>query len=382
MNAKTLAKKFAAISMIAAMVVTAPAVAFAATESGGVTSSGSSNGHVGQKKTMVTLPTITAEDLEFIVDPERLIDATSSAAAGGGYVGYMSDGNTITANAAGVYFKKNEAQSGSAAFHVLNVGTNDVDITMTATKKAATDGATVMALTSDAAIFDAGKITTGPASLFMGLYGGHYKPATAGYTGSSALNGDVNVSAITDQAAKVTMTLSGSTANYAVTASSAGYDFKLKSDVTTVTDPAANFWDYGEFSLEGACQQGDATDLDAPEFEITWSWEGADDEYGAGIKDGYATVQKFGNTFVLLTKPSESTTFTGLTADSQITSFELKLNDGNYVNAKDKVMIYEEMAGITYNDAVTKVGEMQAGDVVTVKIVVDGNTYVSPYTVS
>jgi hypothetical protein len=263
MNAKKLAKKFAAVSMAAAMVFTAPAVAFADNPGSSAISQGTSNSHVDRHKTLVTLPTVGEHDFDFIVDPERLIDATS-----GGTAGIDKDGNTVTPNAAGVYFTNNVNSANSASFNIVNIGTEDITATVKLSKETITpqSGYTEMALSDGAANWTK---TDGAAVLQMEL------KAEAKIDDASPIHAS---GVITDTAVELSLPISGSAANYEITSNGgAGYKFQIKSDVSSVTDPAAG-WDHAEFYLDGNCQEGSAKGLEAPKFKVTWEFEGPDNE--------------------------------------------------------------------------------------------------------
>jgi hypothetical protein len=256
MNAKRLAKKFAAISMIAAMVVTAPSVAFAG--GGSATSTGSTNGHWDGKKVQVTFTTEPADNMfEYMVDPEGWIMATSDSSSS---IGWSKAGKAVTANAANVYFTNNGAKSGSAAVEAWNHSTVDVDLKINV-KPVIDAEKTYMALT-DAAAVQTAVPKTQAAALCMSLDTKHYNDTTYA------------AHAITDTAAGVTdtITLTSSAANFDITTSeSAGYGYAIKAG--KVTSGSGADFDGGCFQLSGICQSGGADpNAEVPSFAITWSW--------------------------------------------------------------------------------------------------------------
>jgi hypothetical protein len=98
------------------------------------------------------------------------------------------------------------------------------------------------------------------------------------------------------------------------------------------------------------------------------------------VVEAHAAVQNFNGSYVLLAKKSADEAF-DIEAKSDVTSFRLKLNEGNYVDAMAKGMVYQGMVGVTYADAQTLLSfsTLQAGDEITMEIVIDGTTYEATY---
>lgn len=123
-----------------------------------------------------------------------------------------------------------------------------------------------------------------------------------------------------------------------------------------------------------------------PEFDIVYSvTDVADEEEEEEVTPttAYAAVQNFGGTtgYVLLAKKSESEAFS-ISALSDVTSYKLKLNSGDYVDAMAKGMVYQGMVGVTYSNAQTLLGftSLQTGDKITIQLVIGGTTYEAVFT--
>jgi hypothetical protein len=149
-------KKLTALIMALAMVMSLAAVAWATdgdeeeevadatTEDGadnsdtGVVGVGTYEGSVDQEVFRVTLPTTTPSDLQFILDPQKLITETEGSRLGD-EASFEPDATLFFRNAA---YDAEEADDGeyeyssdTAHFTVINKGATDVDVELTVTAK-------------------------------------------------------------------------------------------------------------------------------------------------------------------------------------------------------------------------------------------------------
>lgn len=209
-----------------------------ATGTGTGTGTGTFEGHVDKDVVAVTLPTATATTFAYKMDPEGLIAATNSAKysdasfEAGKNVYFLSSTDTWT--------------SESEKLKVVNKGTVDVDVTVSAK----TDANSEVAMSTT----DTFESTDEDAKLYLGLKVAN-QPAvavdTAGTTG------------------KVVVGLKGNEENFEITTTDSGYAFSAKSGVPDTA------WNNFEFGLTGACNpNGDysAEGLAGSDVTVTWSY--------------------------------------------------------------------------------------------------------------
>lgn len=220
----------------------------AATGSGSGTGTGSFEGHVDKEVVAVTLPTDSnTTTFAYKMDPEGLIAATNNAK-------YSTDTFEPGAN---VYFKSTAGTytwaKDSDKLKVINRGTVDIDVTITAKTAANND----VAMSTDKTFQDTDKA----AKLYLGLQVAN-QPEVAIDT--------------TDTAGKVTVGLKGNGDNYEITSvDGGGYGYTAK---TGVPDTA---WNSFEFGLTGTCNpNGDysAENLNGSNVTVTWSYAVRDSE--------------------------------------------------------------------------------------------------------
>lgn len=228
------------------MVLSMATVAFAEDPTSGTGSgTGSFEGHVKKDVTKVTLPTASADTFAYKMDPEGLIAATNNANYSG--ASFEKDANVYFLSSANTYTKD------SAKLKVVNKGTADVDVTVTAKMDAEND---------KIAMADSGTFAEDDtaAKLYLGLIVAN-KQAEA-------------VTASDDSTASVTVGLRGNTDNYEIKANGTSYEYTAKEGV------ADTAWNSFEFGLTGACNpKGDYSDeaLAASNVTVTWSYAAHDD---------------------------------------------------------------------------------------------------------
>lgn len=386
MFSKSLKKKVAVLLtgiMVLGMTVSASAATGTLTGSNDSNGTGSFEGTVDRAVVNVTLPTVAAgtSPFSFIYDPEGLIEETHGKA-------YGEDYNTAFPAGKYVFFKTGDKQFGeeSTEYTVSNNSSVSVNVTL---KIDVTPGAKDAALVSESKVpddYDPQNPTTKPSmapSIFLGLVVDGDADATAGDK-----NGTY---ALTENTVTKTFNLAGVPGNFHVSANEVyGEDVtKYPHGYSFLENDDASGWKELQFKLKGKANKvANAAGMTAPDLKVTWSFamageaEAEEEEETVTPVDAYSAVQNFDGTYVLLTKPSESTTFEGLTAVSGITSYELKLNDGAYVDAIDKAMVYQGMVGVTYQDAQAKLGfeGLESGDKITTKVVIGETTYVAVFT--
>lgn len=281
MKSKMLKKALAgtlAATMVLGMSVTAFAQTGTATGSGSGTGTGSFEGHVDKEVVAVTLPTDSdTATFAYKMDPEGLIAATNSA---------KYSGATFEPGA-NVYFQSatNTWTKDSAKLKVINKGTVDVDVTVTAK----TDANTNVAMSTSKTF---GEDDTA-AKLYLGL--------------QVANQAEVAVDT-TETAGKVTVGLKGNGDNYEITSvEGGGYGYTAK---TGVPDTA---WNSFEFGLTGACNpKGDysASGLAGSNVTVTWSYAVRAADSSAALLDANAVANA---------APSIVTKEYSLTTDTPVT---------------------------------------------------------------
>lgn len=209
-----------------------------------LTASGNFEGHVNKSVVNVQLPTVSADDYNFIIDPELLINATNHEK----YPDATFTGTT------GVYFptsvedgKVNYTDT-SVAGQVTNKSSVSVNVTMSIKLTDLNDSITMVSENA---------VNTGTgANLWLAVTNGSRKVA------------------VEDTTAKLTENILGADGNYIVSYNKASDTYQY------VIDPAAsNSWGTATLSLTGKCNtNGDwsASGLsEESKIEVTWSYEDA-----------------------------------------------------------------------------------------------------------
>ena len=395
-------KRFVAIMLTAAMVIGSSAMAYADPQ---FDYAGDVEGWVNKKIFTVLVPTASANALKMLIDPQKLIKDTAAAAKEGLSANDFDDATVLfprTETGAGI--KKFSSTSDSIS--MANVGTVSVNFTIAVDL---TDLGTIVLSDNKTTINN----TTDKAVLFVEMLKGtlpgnnssgvdwadanlkKWQAVGAGGTGATdaivvSQNKSVTLSADVVPTVKNLYKVSWN--------STEEYTYGIpKTSVSTAKINAYAATD-GLFKTQfsGTTNNGDLVawrDAKAsqPKLTLTYSFETVEDgvdvdekDLPADTVDAYANVQDFGGStgYVLLTKPSESSTFEGLTSASQITDYKLKYNNGSYVDVIDKVMVYNGMVGITYVNAKAALGfdSLSAGDKITIQVVYDDTTYEAVYT--
>jgi len=238
-------KKIAAVVLAATMVLGSSLTAFADDPAGGnsgsISGTGTSEGHVEKQVLNVVLPTVEAgtSPFAYTMDPERLIQGTDAAK--------YADGTTFPAEETdtGVYFLTgtNTYANTSNVLQAINKSSCAVTLTV---KVKATAGANDITLATSATP------ATDAAELYLGL----------------SVGDTVTVVSASEQT--VTKTIAGSPANFEVAVVSDAYTYQEKADATT--------WKAVNISMTGAVSNHDiAANTTAPTIDITWSWAKAAD---------------------------------------------------------------------------------------------------------
>lgn len=240
-------KKILAGMLAMTMIFGSTLTAFAAETSGSSTGTGTFEGHVDQNVVLVQLPTQTTDLYNYTIDPEGLIAKTGASKYGEEVT--FEEGKSV-------YFQSeaNKYTGKSAAAKVVNMGTVDIDLTVTAKTAENTKVTMVDAVSEFAESTD--------ALLFLELDVSGQKAAVK-----------------TDDTGKVEVGLCGNPANYEVQydTESGKYVFGTKANTP------ATAWNYCEVTLSGACNTaGDwsAEALAASDVTVTWSYaaqDGTDD---------------------------------------------------------------------------------------------------------
>ena len=243
-------KRFLAVALSATMVFGSTLTAFAedpdpteqATGGGNGTGAGSTEGYVNTLKTKVLVPTEEAINagLNFHVDPQRLITATSKAA--------HPDWTLPETGDTGVYFLTGDKTytNTSSTFNIANLGTGDVTFTIKVEAAASETPTTDIPFDTKANVTAEDPTA---AKLYIGALIG--KEATAVAVSSTAIEKDV--------------ILAGKLDNYEYTYDAEdGYDYVIKS--------GENTWNAVPISFEGAITNF-ATDKTVPGVKLTYSWK-------------------------------------------------------------------------------------------------------------
>ncbi len=271
-------------TMVLGMGTTVFAQTGTATGTGTGTGTGDFEGHVDKEVVAVTLPTATSATFSYKMDPEGLIAATQGTKHPGATfeegknVYFLSSANTWT--------------SESEKLKVVNKGTVDVDVTVSA-KTAANADLAMSATDSFAADDDAAK-------LYLGLKVAD-KTAVAVDTGETG---------------KLTVGLKGNEDNYEIAAIDSGYAYNTKAGVPDTA------WNSFEFGLTGACNpKGDYSKagLAASNVTVTWSY---------AVREDDSTADMLTENAVSDAAPSIGTTTYTLTMDTPL-DVNVNLGAGN-----------------------------------------------------
>ena len=259
-------KRGVAIALAAAMVFGSSLVTFAAGEtSGESTGTGSSEGHVEQKKTNVVLPTLAegaASPFTYTMDPEGLVSGTDHAK--------YENAEFPTTGDTGVYFNNGQKSDSdttivyantSTALQAVNKSSHAIELTV---KAEAVTAATDIPLVAKDAI-----ATATEASLYLGLI----------------VNAEAAVAVTADTAAAKTVTVAGTPANFkvAATADKSGYEYReltlaeyqaLDGNSGKTQNDLDATWQRATFKLEGSTTTDKAitSATTAPSVKVTWSW--------------------------------------------------------------------------------------------------------------
>lgn len=394
-------KRFVAVMMTAAMVIGSSAMAFGGEGSLGG-NEGEFEGWVNKKVFSVLVPTADANAFKMIIDPQGLIKETNAAAKEGLSANDFEAGATVLFPRSEPTQPKYGKESDSVS--MANVGTVSVNYAITAAvtgldgKIDLSASQNMAGIEDKAMLFVEMKKGVLPAGTFATENGARWDAAKAGgSTADDAIvlssNKAVEVSANWIQAVKD---------EYKVSYNGTEYTYGISQNGVAAAKAAA-YGDPFKFSFVGETNDGDlkawkeaigvkpvltitynitTLDADADEQDISESTD--EQDIPESTVEAYANVQDFGGStgYVLLTKPSESSTFEGLTSASQITGYKLKYNNGSYVDVIDKVMVYNGMVGITYVNAKAALGfdSLSAGDKITIQVVYDDTTYEAVYT--
>lgn len=240
-----------ALTMVLGMSMTALADTGTLTGSGQTESDGTFEGHVDKNVVSVMLPTVAEESdvFAFTMDPEGLIVATANQK----YPDATFTGDT------GVYFltATNTYTANSAKLKVTNMGTVDVDVTLTA--QATVD--------STITVKDNSNFTGADAGLYLGL-------VIDGTVSAGDAVATLAVNSTEDgDASKTVVGLKGRDANYEVSVSGNDYVYAKKDGVS------ATAWNSFTFGLTGACDKNanwEDVSTENTSVTVTWAYAKAD----------------------------------------------------------------------------------------------------------
>lgn len=304
-----------------------------------LTASGNFEGHVEKSVVNVTLPTVSADNYNFIIDPEALIQQTD---------GKRYPNATFDPTAKGVYFAngvnastgKTEYGATSVMPDVINKSSVSVNVTMSIEL---TDLNPSIKTVSESAV-DVGT----DANLWLAVTDGTTKEEVVGTTAS------------------MTKTIAGTAANYVVSWNEADgeYQYVIKESV------ADSSWAKAALGLTGACNtNGDwsASSLsEGSTVEVTWKYEAV----GVGT-EGVASVLAYNKTYYLVLAGVDSAAF-----DSE----NLSNVTVNGVDLTDKAEFINGFVAVDAADLVSADIDISAGQVLNAKYTVDGKLYVASYT--
>ena len=276
-------KKVLAVVLSATMVLGCGLTALADNRtSDGGTAHGSSIGYVDDHKIDMTLPTVGNTTLDYVADPQRIVNIFEAQQAAKGVV--TSDGSTsvlpngdpVVANVAGIYF--NTTSGGylptSERLRAINNGSDRVVVTVTVT---AEDNANNIAFTTTKSSADASAIAnktydTGAPSLYMAINHEVYTKSAGVHSvttsGAAAIQPTTNGGSVT-----TTFSVDGTPENYEYATNGTNSFTYKKIDGISSTDERN--WNYAEFYLDGFLSYTNMKNYKneiAPELNITWSF--------------------------------------------------------------------------------------------------------------
>ncbi len=251
-------KKLTAITLTAAMTMGSAMTVFAAPSSGdvaggGVDSNGSyEGGEIPYPAITVTLPTIPANTIDYIADPNDLIKSTLNDSGDAINSAYA---NSEFKSSTGIYFKTSDASGDVKAQYtekskpmtITNENAQNINLTV---KVAQTQAATGGVAYSDDATFDAADTDK---KLYLAV--------TDGQT-TEALDASGDASFTTE--------IKGRADNFVPKHSGGKYSYEKKAD--------ASGWASASYQLTGAVNKNAEWDdsVTFPNVKLTWSWvEGA-----------------------------------------------------------------------------------------------------------
>lgn len=303
-----------------------------------LTASGNFEGHVEKSVVNVTLPTVSADNYNFIIDPEALIQQTD---------GKRYPNATFDTNAKGVYFAngvnastgKTEYGATSVMPDVINKSSVSVNVTMSIEL---TDLNPSIKTVSESAV-DVGT----DANLWLAVTDGTDKEEVVGTTAS------------------MTKTIAGTAGNYVVSWNEAAgeYQYVIKDNASDSS------WAKAALGLTGACNtNGDwsASGLsEGSTVEVTWKYE----EVGAGVT-GTASVVKYQNITYLALRGEDNARL-----DTEATSVIV-----NGVDVTEHAIVLNGYIAVTAGNLVGSGIAITSGTVLNATYVVDGVKYISSYT--
>lgn len=278
-------------TMVLGMGITTLAQTGTPSGNGTGTGDGTFEGHVDKDVVSVVLPTDTTPSVfNYKMDPEGLIAATDNAAHSG--ASFETGKNVFFQSA------QNTWTSESAKLKVVNKGTVDVDVTVSASTAANDD----IAMVDDTTGFTT---TNENAELYLGLLVANQNASAIKETPTSG-----------DPAATVTVGLKGNDANYEVAHDGSNYSYAVKANVPDTA------WNSFEIGLTGACNPyGDysAENLAASAVTVTWSYAVREEDSTATMVPENATSD---------VAPSITTTTYTMVSDTDI-NIPVSLGAGN-----------------------------------------------------
>ena len=224
------------------------------------TASGNFEGHVDKSVFSVTLPTVSADNYNFIIDPEALISATNGKR-------YGDNAIFDPAATSGVYFANSVANDGkvtykneSAKMDVINRSSVSVNVTMAIEITDLNDNIKVVSQNSD--------VNVGTdANLWLAVTDG---------TNEVSVNGTT---------ASLTTLIDGKPDNYTVSWNAAADKY-----LYVIADGTPdNTWETASLGLKGACNTSASANWSAAGLseestvKVTWSYEGVGATVEAGI---------------------------------------------------------------------------------------------------
>ncbi len=303
-----------------------------------LTASGNFEGHVDKSVVNVTLPTVSADNYNFIIDPEDLIAQTDGAR--------YEDAQFVSENSTGVYFPTSVSDNGDTIYtnesvsgNVTNKSSVSVNVTMAIELTDLNDSITMVSKNGVSEGTD--------ANLWLAVTDG------------------TNEEEVAETSAELTAMVPGTDGNYMVSWNAA------KSEYQYVIDPdAEGEWETVNLYLTGACNKnGDwSADAlkDASTVEVTWSYE----EVGAGAT-GTASVLKYNGASYLALKGVAG-------ADFEQNATSVIVND---VDFSEKAAMIGKYVTVNASELIKAGISVASGSVLNVKYTVDGTQYTASYTI-